>query len=477
MEIFYKVERSINYVKLRSQLEFSCLTYVNINNHEAILILTSLIYCKKTYKKFDFDYKDVFKLVKSGVVQFKLLSFSDTLSNLDVAYFLNQPIAKKYSLNDLDQEFIDKINNFKTSLCKIRDELRNNIPKNLIETRYFRKIFIDGNAQLRMKSTFTKAKDMSLPFSLASHPIYKSFAVDISFIIPKGTMFSCINFFDQISTEKYATATDTEVQIRKYSFFKSNLGLDVKNLKLVRAHKTNDVLTFSDILIEGREPELEVLNGMQIALSNDKVFMDNYKEYYEIDNFLLSYIGRSYSSKIAVEHFIDGQTHNVSQKDEWLEFDYLSTRYHESIEKGWVILSAGKNDQDYLNFYNNITDTLTQTISIDIKSSMDPIELSGRYNFTVVKYNHEVLKTLDNEKSEEFEYSSISSVEISHESEPKEPITSDSTQTEPTQIPIKPDLTSSSSSNTVGIIIAIASILAIVVMISIGYYYYRKNYK
>ena len=162
--------------------------------------------------------------------------------------------------------------------------------------------------------------------------------------------------------------------------------------------------------------------------------------------------------------------------------------------KSWVILLADKNDQDYLNFYNNITDTLTQTLFIDMKTSATPLELSGGCKLDVVKYTPDVLKSFDKDFSEEFEFSSISSLETSHESEPKEPNLTpkkqestqsepkepekpDSTQSEPTPIPIKPDLTSSSSSNTVGIIIAIASILAIVVMISIGYYYYRKNYK
>ena len=465
--IFESIITKIDFEEIRSALSNSIENYTSKSMSKAYLILSSLIYCKKAYTETDLNVEEVRKLIESGHLEFELINMSDILIRLDVAKFLKEPVAKKCLLNNLSNNFVTKVNNFKQSLCDIKKSLCTDFTDDLIESCEFKKIQIDGSLRLTMITTFNKAKDNSLSYKIAMHPSYKSFSVETSFIIPKGTMFTAVDESNMYSDEKYVLTKDTEIQIENYFLRNYKFNCDVANLRLLRACTVEDIIKIPQN--DQNKIDQKIKNGMQIKLKSDGLLTKAQNQFKNMENFIMASSFLTEYNNFAIEHFIDGQTYEATKDEEWLKILTDSVISQNFLRRGWSIILADKTDNDYLDFYNNKTDCLTQKIDIDINSLHSLIKLHDKSTFEVIKYSPEVLKRGKTESDEDLFFSTT---ELIEEKQSSVQIKAESTHSEVPSVTLEQKTTASTS---VIVIVVVISTIAIVAIFGSGVYYYKKK--
>ena len=133
-EILNKLKNDIDSEDLKTALKNS--NVGNINNSEAYLMLTSILYCKAIYKKIDITDKEVFSMVKSSPLSWQLVFLSEKMINLDIHKFFDQQTVKKFNLEKENSHLVSKINLLKIELSKIRRFKGTDYPKkNIVQAQ------------------------------------------------------------------------------------------------------------------------------------------------------------------------------------------------------------------------------------------------------------------------------------------------------------------------------------------------------
>ena len=405
-EIFNKVKAKIDYDKLKKELKISNVQIVDDN--DALLILTSMIYCKKVFKNTEVTVENTYKLVKTSQKEWQLVALSEKLLKFNIAKFLNSYLAKKYSLAKLDINYIKKTRSFYKELDKIKEDIGLEFPKEEIQVQFLKNIQLIEDSNIEITTIFEKDKEISLRYNLAFHPEYKTFSADISFVIPRGTVFKEVNHSGEVLSMRYRLLENTKLKFDKLILDQYDFIEDTKHLRLLRAFRSNIDLSF---IQEKEQTEFSIENGVQLRLKNNDLLTSKGNEFGFFGNLFIPDLLEKNNRKVAIEHFLKGQTNVKSKKNKYHKLEMHDSQ--NTMNENWILIATDRKNKDYNNFYHNRTDSLIQNLTIKVKNKAI-VNLTRSFGFKIEEIDHKPIEIKDLEY-EDLRYSTESSFEDSGE--------------------------------------------------------------